>query len=316
MRIMCVAFLAVLALGGVDAKASDETAYDRLCAAMEAVRDGMDAADDAGNEILEKRARIEARQRLLSDLEAVGAGSGGGVLVGVVAELDSLSTNDDATEISLVFEGGCDIILRTPVDAAIPDTSPLFDRLVTLREGEDYAIAVALIPANDYDRERGFPFSEYSLTEAGAYRAPEFAVDLIEVAPADRAGEMRADRAMYEETLADRRADRAEAERAAEAICRSNEACWFSHHLGAAEKACVPMIEQQLTATFEWTNSWLDSRFTHGGWADEARGTMKYAGDALQFQSVTGGWLNAIYLCTYDPESGEAVGVMVEVGRL
>eukprot|EP00752_Nemacystus_decipiens_P015335 g13668.t1 len=309
--VWAVASLAVVCMVGVGAKRAQAQglSLDAICEAMNQGRAAMEAAEEAGNDILRERAERQARETLRDALEAALAESGGpGLVAGWVVTLEDLRSVDDGRAVSFSFEAPCDILLRSPIDEPLREAGPLFEALIAYSEGDEMAIVAGLRPAGERDAERGLIFEELSITESGAYREPEFVVDLFALGPPSTAEQMAAEAASFAEQLAAFRANQAEAKRAAEAVCRRDLACWTAQHREAAEPACIGAIERSLSARFEWTNSWLESRLTHSGWENEETGVLKYAGDALEVQSGGGGWVNVIYLCRYDPATGEAFG--------
>ncbi len=101
-----------------------------------------------------------------------------------------------------------------------------------------------------------------------------------------------------------------------DAECQKTLQCWAGRHEIDAILACSPKIERLAKYSHKWTDSILESKFTHLIWADQPRGVVTYMGDKIQFQNGFGAWQNYTYLCDYSPNNKQVVDVSVSKGRL
>lgn len=108
----------------------------------------------------------------------------------------------------------------------------------------------------------------------------------------------------------------AEAERKKEANCKTDLQCWGDKHSIKASFACRPHVERLAKYQFEWTDGWLDSKFSRFKWKDKARGQLTYVGDKIKFQNGFGAWQFAIYTCDYDPLADVVLNVDATPGRM
>lgn len=122
-----------------------------------------------------------------------------------------------------------------------------------------------------------------------------------------------------EQKAASRRAEAAKkAAEAAEkkAACRTDLSCHAERHVAAATVACVPVVERSANYTMEWTEGWIEPKFSHFRWRDRANGIVTYIGDRARFQNGFGAWQNVTYECDFDTGKGEPVDLRVKPGRL
>jgi len=117
-------------------------------------------------------------------------------------------------------------------------------------------------------------------------------------------------------TVAKARADAAEAEWKKEAACRADLQCWGDKHGIGASIACRPYVERLAKYQFEWTDGWLETKFSRFRWRNKEKGQLTYLGDRIKFQNGFGAWQFAIYTCDYDPISGVVMNVDASPGRL
>lgn len=98
--------------------------------------------------------------------------------------------------------------------------------------------------------------------------------------------------------------------------CRNDVVCWADKHSVAASVRCVPPIERSANFTMEWTDRWLERKFSHMRWQDRESGIISFIGDRARFQNGFGAWQNVIYECDYDTENDAVLDISVRPGRL
>lgn len=149
---------------------------------------------------------------------------------------------------------------------------------------------------------------------AVGYIIPETPVMLAE--RLKREEQAKAEAAHREADSALQEKEAQEAERKALDSCRRDLKCWGERHLAAADVYCAEEIEKLPEYTMEWTDGMLEPKFSRYGWADEAKGTLRYAGDKARFQNGFGAWVNVFYLCDFDPENKVVIRTEANRGRL
>lgn len=108
----------------------------------------------------------------------------------------------------------------------------------------------------------------------------------------------------------------AEAERRKEADCKTDLQCWGDKHSIKASFACRPYVERLAKYQYEWTDGWLESKFSRFKWKNKAKGQLTYVGDRIKFQNGFGAWQFAVYTCDYDPVAELVLNVEAAPGRL
>lgn len=98
--------------------------------------------------------------------------------------------------------------------------------------------------------------------------------------------------------------------------CKSDLTCWGNKNLGEAGIQCDEHIEKLSAYSFEWTNGWLDQKFSKFRWLDQSNGDITYTGDKLRFQNGYGAWSNMIYECDFNPDSRVVLAVRAATGRI
>jgi|GEM_PF-2006935 len=98
--------------------------------------------------------------------------------------------------------------------------------------------------------------------------------------------------------------------------CRNDVVCWADKHSAAASIRCEPLIERSANFTMEWTDRWLERKFSHMRWQDREAGVITFIGDRARFQNGFGAWQNVIYECYYDTENDVVLDIDVRPGRL
>jgi hypothetical protein len=108
----------------------------------------------------------------------------------------------------------------------------------------------------------------------------------------------------------------AEAERKKDADCKTDLQCWGDKHSIKASFACRPYVERLAKYQFEWTDGWLDTKFSRYRWKNKSKGQVTYVGDKIKFQNGFGAWQFATYTCDYDPVADVVLNVDATAGRL
>lgn len=107
-----------------------------------------------------------------------------------------------------------------------------------------------------------------------------------------------------------------EADRKKDADCKSDLQCWGNKHGIKASFACRPFVERLAKYQFEWTDGWLESKFSRFRWKNKANGQITFVGDKIKFQNGFGAWQFATYSCDYDPIADVVLNVDATPGRL
>ncbi len=115
--------------------------------------------------------------------------------------------------------------------------------------------------------------------------------------------------------IAAQQAEAERLEREKEELCRADVLCWSKRYIGSATVRCQPRIEAQAKYEYEWTDGFLDSKFTRFAWVDEDQGTVMYLGDSLKLQNAFGTFSQHRYGCNFDTLNEEVISVTIEQGR-
>ena len=101
--------------------------------------------------------------------------------------------------------------------------------------------------------------------------------------------------------------------------CMENLRCWAEKHSVSGAVYCEPHVERSAKYDFEWTDSWLESKFSHFRWLNAENrkaGIVTYIGDKVKFQNGFGAWLPITYECDFDPINGTVLDLRLYEGRL
>ncbi|WP_186415377.1 hypothetical protein [Pannonibacter sp. P2PFMT1] len=174
------------------------------------------------------------------------------------------------------------------------------------------AIAAGFSSADDrrIAREAGF-------TDPEAWRLEKRAQAEARVA---REAEERVARAEREKVEAEKAAKRAEymAQIAAanDAACGQNLKCVADKAWAEASVYCQDYVERRAKFQFEWTDGFLERKFSRYRWHNAKEQQVTFIGDKVKFQNGFGAWQNMIYSCDYDTKTKTVLGGRVEAGRL
>jgi hypothetical protein len=124
-------------------------------------------------------------------------------------------------------------------------------------------------------------------------------------------------KAIADAAAADRASDAEEAKTKSDnETCSMDLHCWGEKHAIEATFACKPLVERLAKYQFEWTDGWLDTKFTKYGWNDQNTGVVTYVGDKIKFQNGFGAWQYMTYRCDYNPNTKTVANVDAAPGRL
>lgn len=85
------------------------------------------------------------------------------------------------------------------------------------------------------------------------------------------------------------------------ATCRKELSCWAEEKIVTAGIECKRPVEGLAKYNARWTDGVLDMKFSHYRWKDQAKGTVTYIGDKIEFQNGFGAYQKHIYECDFDP---------------
>lgn len=98
--------------------------------------------------------------------------------------------------------------------------------------------------------------------------------------------------------------------------CRRDLQCWGDKHNIEAAVYCENLLERLAKYSHEWTDGFLEPKFSRFRWKNINKGFVVYIGDKIRFQNGFGAWQNYIYECDYDPDNEIVLDVRAKLGRL
>lgn len=101
-----------------------------------------------------------------------------------------------------------------------------------------------------------------------------------------------------------------------DAECRLKLECFGEKKRSIAEVFCDDEIEKLAKYSFEWTDGWLESKFTHYRWLNQEAGIISYSGSKIKFQNGFGAYQYHIYECAVDAINEKVLSVSARPGRL
>ncbi len=131
-----------------------------------------------------------------------------------------------------------------------------------------------------------------------------------EAAKARVAAEEEAARAAAEAAMAE------EQRLAEEAECKRELSCWGEKASTVAMFTGPRFIERMARYDYEWTDGFLDVKFSHYRWKDIENGIVTVIGDKIKFQNGFGAWSNMIYECDVNPATETVLDVRMSEGRI
>ena len=75
-------------------------------------------------------------------------------------------------------------------------------------------------------------------------------------------------------------------------------------------------VERLAQYAHEWTDGFLDPKFTHYRWRDMEAGVVTHIGDKIRFQNGFGAWQNMVYECDISADGESVLDVRVMAGKL
>jgi tetratricopeptide (TPR) repeat protein len=130
------------------------------------------------------------------------------------------------------------------------------------------------------------------------------------------AAQKAAERAAEEKARRDAELRAVEQKQAEAKKCREDLACVGEKALVAAAVRCRPEVERLAAHNFEWTDGWLESKFSHYRWRDRNQAIVTFVGDKIKYQNGFGAWTLSIYECDFDTKTERVVDVRAHAGRL
>ena len=187
------------------------------------------------------------------------------------------------------------------------------------RAGLSFIAALAVVTAFAF-------FDDTPTSPEAAARAPERAEaaearrTATEAERAETARIAEEQRQEARRVAAEQRAEaarKAEAEAAAkEAECRRDLSCWGERANRVAAHRCVGHVERLAKFDYEWTDGFLETKFSHYRWRNISEGTVTLLGDKIKFQNGFGAWQHHTYECDVDPAVESILDVRAGPGRL
>jgi len=101
-----------------------------------------------------------------------------------------------------------------------------------------------------------------------------------------------------------------------DAECRKTLECWAEKHTADAAVRCRGPVEMLAKNNFEWTDGFLEPKFSHYRWKNQATGEVTYIGDKIKFQNGFGAWIFHTYECDLDASGEKVTDVRASPGRI
>ncbi|WP_411839259.1 hypothetical protein [Paracoccus sp. ME4] len=98
--------------------------------------------------------------------------------------------------------------------------------------------------------------------------------------------------------------------------CQNDIQCWGERAIAAGSYDCTEQVERHARHDLEWTDGWLEGKFSHFRWVDQNTGTITLIGDKIMFQNGFGAFTNMIYECDWNQTTETLVDVRVREGRI
>jgi hypothetical protein len=101
-----------------------------------------------------------------------------------------------------------------------------------------------------------------------------------------------------------------------DASCRSDLKCFAEKQTGSASVYCKGPVERLAKHDFEWTDGFLEPKFSHYRWKDKENGIVTHIGDKIKFQNGFGAWGHYTYECDLASDGKTVLDVRARPGRL
>ena len=98
--------------------------------------------------------------------------------------------------------------------------------------------------------------------------------------------------------------------------CKKSLQCWGDKHSVEAEVRCDDVVERMAKYSHEWTDGFVEPKFSRFRWKDESSGVVTYIGDKVRFQNGFGAWQNQVYECDFSPLLSRVIDVRISPGKL
>lgn len=106
------------------------------------------------------------------------------------------------------------------------------------------------------------------------------------------------------------------AQEISDAECRLTLECWGERHSLRAGILCDDHVANLARNNYEWTDGWLEPKFSHYRWKDRAAGEITYVGDKIRFQNGFGAWIIHTYECDLSGDGQTPLAVRAEPGQM
>ena len=101
-----------------------------------------------------------------------------------------------------------------------------------------------------------------------------------------------------------------------DAACRNDVSCIGEKKLVTAGVYCRSQIERLAKYSSEWTDGFLEPKFSHYRLKAKDGGVVTFIGDKIKFQNGFGAWQNMIYECDLDTKTDNVLDVRASPGRI
>lgn len=179
------------------------------------------------------------------------------------------------------------------------------------------AVVLAIWSGDDEAKKAGFENDrEMKAAQAVGVSDPQVwraKVDAQQAAEKEAAVRAKAER--------EAEAARAEAQRQANAArelerCKADLTCLGEKHSIRAGLSCREPVEKLAKYSFEWTDGWVEPKFSHYRWRSRKDGVITYIGDRIKFQNGFGAFQYHTYHCDFDTHTESVIRVTAEPGRM
>ncbi|KZQ99270.1 hypothetical protein A3N66_07370 [Enterobacter hormaechei subsp. steigerwaltii] len=102
--------------------------------------------------------------------------------------------------------------------------------------------------------------------------------------------------------------------KAAQNCSNTDTQCNFDQNLVDAVTKCKPLIEKTAKYEYEWTDSLVDTIFSHGR-INAKKNELTFIGDKIKFSNGFNAKMNMTYACTLDLKTKQVVDIRMSEGR-
>lgn len=133
---------------------------------------------------------------------------------------------------------------------------------------------------------------------------------------AERKAEQASAKTEYDAQKKQKSDDEAAQKAEQDAACRNDVSCIGEKKLVTAGVYCRDPIERLAKYTSEWTDGFLEPKFSHYKMKEKDSGVVTFIGDKIKFQNGFGAWQNMIYECDLDTKTDNVLDVRASAGRI